>query len=72
MNGQRQRVPLGFVVLSALAALFMAAGAVGLLAPQTAPLLARPEVAWSLVGSGVVMDGFAIASLLAARRTSRR
>lgn len=63
--------PIAFIVLSLVAALFLAAGVTGLFLPEVAPRLARPAVAWSLIGVGVVLDGFAVAALFSARARAR-
>lgn len=65
-------VPPLAVALSAVAMVFLGAGAIGLLTPETLPLVARPVVAWSLVGAGALMDAGAVLMLLSTRRGKSR
>ncbi len=63
-SGSRDKVDalaliLPFIILSMFAMLLIAAGVAGLMLPESLPRLARPGVAWSLIGSGVVMDIYA-------------
>ncbi|MDP6183139.1 MAG: hypothetical protein QF609_04920 [Gammaproteobacteria bacterium] len=70
MNTKETRVsiPVGFVVVTALASLFVGAGAIGLFAPDLVPSLSPPAVAWSLLGVGIVLDIGAVMQLLSARK----
>lgn len=60
-------IPLAFVGLITVAMIFLGAGALGLLAPELAPPLARPALAWSLIAVGAMLDVGAIMVLLSAR-----
>jgi hypothetical protein len=62
--------PLGIVLVSSVATLFMGAGAIGLLAPDMAPPFARPAVAWSLIGVGIVLDIGAVLQLIRRSRST--
>lgn len=60
----RPRVPLGWLAISALAMLMLAAGACGLLQPALLPMLAPPAVAWSLIAAGLMLDAMAVLQIL--------
>lgn len=66
------RIPVMGLVLSMLATLFLGGGALGLIEPATAPQLAAPAVAWSLIAVGIVLDIAAIMVVLGARKTRAR
>ncbi len=68
----RKTLPISFVLLSGLGALSLAAGVVGLVAPEIAPPLASSAVAWSLIGVGLIMDVIAFTQLMTARVATRR
>ena len=68
----QKTLPISFVALSTIGAIALAAGVVGLVAPEIAPPLASSTVAWSLIGVGVIMDVLAFMQLLAARVPSRK
>lgn len=69
MQDAQQRQRLAFVGLSAFAGMLLAAGVVGLATPELVPALGKPSVAWSLIGVGVVLDLWAIGTLLTSART---
>jgi hypothetical protein len=60
------------LVLCAVAMVFLGAGAIGLVTPETLPMVARPAVAWSLVAAGAMIDVGAMLMLLSARRVKSR
>lgn len=64
--------PLAFVVTNGLGSLMLAAGVVGLLEPTIVPQLARPAVAWSLIGVGLTLDVLSVVQLTASRNGGRR
>ena len=72
MNGNENKggVPLGVLLMTLVATLFFGAGALGLLAPDIVPALARAAVAWSLIAVGIILDVGAILLLVSSRRTS--
>lgn len=61
-------IPLAFIGLTSVAALFLGAGVVGLFAPDLLPPLASPAVAWSLLGVGIILDVGAVLQLLSSRK----
>lgn len=71
-NGTAQAFPVTFVLTNGLGSLMLAAGVVGLLEPALVPQLARPAVAWSLIGVGLTLDVLSVVQLMAARRAGPR
>ena len=58
-NG-RASFPWGLVLVCTIATLFVCTGVVRCLMPDLVPALARPMVAWSLIGVGILLDFGAI------------
>lgn len=67
---RKMSVLLPSVMLSFVATLFLVAGVAGLVVPEIVPSLARPAVAWALVGVGVTLDLGAVWQLMSARSAS--
>ena len=68
----RQKPKLAtFITLSAVALPLLVAGIMGLTAPEIVPWAAKPSVAWSLVGVGLIMDAAAVVNLLGELRRAR-
>jgi hypothetical protein len=60
-------LPLGAVAVNVMGGLFIAAGLIGLFAPdvvKAVPALTDPTTAWSLVGVGIALDVGAALTLL--------
>ncbi len=57
-------VPVPLLLMNALGALMMAAGVMGLTAPEIVPALARPAVAYALIGVGLTIDIAAVVAIL--------
>lgn len=72
-SGEKKRasIPWGAIITSLIASLFLCAGVAGLLMPELVPKLARPAVAWSLIGVGIVLDLGAIFHFVSARIQDR-
>ena len=60
-------MPLGVLLISSIATLFMGAGAIGLFVPELVPALAKSTVAWSLIVVGIVLDLGAIFYFVSSR-----
>jgi len=67
---RRVNLPPLFFVATAISGLALAAGALGLASPALVPALGHPPVAWALIGTGVALEGWAVAMVLAAARSS--
>lgn len=65
-------LPLPLLVVNLVGMLMMGGGAAGLAVPEALPGLARPAVAWSLLGAGLLLDlGSAVGIALTAARARR-
>ncbi len=62
------KLPPQFFAATSMAGLFLVGGVLGLFAPQVIPALADKAVAWSLLGVGVALDGWAVLQLISASR----
>ena len=73
MSTRRQSLPfpLPVLLLNAVGALMIGAGMVGLVAPEVVPALARPSVAYALLGVGVVLDAAGMVSIVRAVKNLR-
>ncbi|MEQ8663954.1 MAG: hypothetical protein RLW62_24300 [Gammaproteobacteria bacterium] len=65
------RVPLAALAQSLFAVSLIGAGICGLTQPELVPPLARPAVAWSLIGVGVLLDAWAVLAIVGAVRRTR-
>lgn len=66
------RIPPPLLLLNGVGALMMAAGMMGLVAPDTVPALARPAVAYALLGVGLMLDTVAVLSIVRITARARR
>ncbi|MDO8330104.1 MAG: hypothetical protein Q7T36_06500 [Fluviicoccus sp.] len=66
--GAKLKLPPLFFAATSMAGLFLAGGVLGLFAPQVIPALADKAVAWSLLGVGIALDGWAVFQLISASR----
>ena len=66
------RIPTPLLLLNGVGALMMAAGMMGLVAPDTVPALARPAVAYALLGVGLMLDTVAVLSIVRITARARR
>ena len=71
------QLPLPLLVVNMVGMLMMGGGAAGLALPEALPALARPAVAWSLLGAGLLLDlgsaaGIALTVALARRDAGTR
>lgn len=62
--GASNPIPLPLLVLNGVGAMMMAAGVMGLFAPDAVPALAAPAVAYSLFAVGLSLDAVAVLSIL--------
>lgn len=62
------KLPPQFFAATSMASLFLAAGILGLFAPEVIPALADKAVVWSLLGVGIALDGWAVFLLMQASR----
>ncbi|MBL8487738.1 MAG: hypothetical protein JNK22_11665 [Rhodocyclaceae bacterium] len=65
---ERIRLPVSFFVMSVGATLCLAAGILGLVAPQAFPPLAPRPVAVTFLGCGLLLEFWSIAILVGAAR----
>lgn len=65
-------VPLPLLLVNGLGALMMAAGVIGLTAPEVVPALSRPALAYALIGVGLALDLAAVTGIMKAMAKARR
>lgn len=68
-------LPVGAVAVNALGGLFIAAGALGLFAPDVlnaVPALRDPTTAWTLLGAGIALDVGAAVVIVGHLRSRRQ
>lgn len=68
-------LPIGAVAVNALGGLFLAAGLLGLFAPDAlnaVPALKDPTTAWSLLGAGIALDVGAAVTIVGHLRSRRQ
>lgn len=65
-------IPLPLLLVNGIGAMMMAAGMMGLVAPDVVPALARPAVAYALLGVGLMLDTAAVLSIVRITARSRR
>jgi len=66
--------PIGAAIVNALGGLLIAAGLVGLFAPEiltSVPALKDPATAWTLVGVGIALDVGAACTIVSHLRSRR-
>lgn len=56
---------VSFIVMTSVAVPLLAAGIIGLTAPEILPWPSNPSIAWSLIAVGGIMDAAAVFTLLA-------
>ncbi|MGE0386827.1 MAG: hypothetical protein AB7Q97_19045 [Gammaproteobacteria bacterium] len=71
-NAQGFPIPLHLLLANAVGAVMIGLGLVGLFAPQMVPALARPAVAYALIGSGLALDIGSVASIVSHLSKARR
>jgi fluoride ion exporter CrcB/FEX len=71
-HSANNRIPLPLLLVNGVGALMMAAGMMGLVAPDAVPALARPAVAYALLGAGLMLDAAAVMSILRITAKARR
>lgn len=64
-------IPLPLIALHGVGGLLLAAGLLGLFAPEVVPPLARPAVAYALIGVGLLLDTVAVVSIVKTLRRRR-
>lgn len=69
-NPPKMWLPPIFFALSLAASLSLAAGIIGAFAPEVLPALGRKDLAYSLIGLGVFLEGWAVAVLISSSRAA--
>lgn len=67
-NPRQMWLPPMFFALSLASSLSLAGGILGAFAPEVLPALAHKDLAYSLIGLGVFLEGWAIAVLISSGR----
>ncbi|MGD9601547.1 MAG: hypothetical protein AB7O21_13970 [Gammaproteobacteria bacterium] len=65
-------VPVPLLLLNGFGTLMLGAGMLGLFAPDVVPALARPAVAYALIGVGLTLDLTAAAAIVSRATKLRR
>ena len=65
-------LPPMFFATSLGASICLAAGLLGLFAPEVLPVLAKPRTAYTLIGLAVFLEGWAIFILISASRAAAK
>lgn len=64
-------VPVPLLLVNGLGALMIAAGVMGLSAPEVVPALSRPALAYALIGVGLALDLAAVTGIMKAMAKAR-
>ena len=70
-RSEQRRVPVFALVMTTFATVFLAVGVAGLYVPELMPFALPPNASWSMVAVGIVLDGFAVVQIVAARQQKR-
>lgn len=65
-------LPVPLLLLNGIGLMMMTIGVVGLTAPEAVSALARPAIAYALIGAGLMLDIAAVVAIMKATTKSRR